>query len=51
MEEASDGSFPRKQLVLKGAPGDKGESAPAADRHARFHVSSLPGARNLRSSQ
>jgi hypothetical protein len=35
------GAFPRKQLALKGAPGERESWLPAPDPHARFHVSSL----------
>jgi hypothetical protein len=52
MEEASDGSFPRKQLALKGAPGDKGSRLPQLTHmHASMSSSLCPGARNLRNFQ
>jgi hypothetical protein len=49
MEEASDGSFPRKQLALKGAPGETESRLPQlTDMHASISVASAPG-KNLRS--
>ena len=41
MEEANDGSFSSLTISPEGSSRREGESAPAPDPHARFHVSSL----------